>query len=170
MDSKILTQSKLKELLYYSPQFGIFVWRKSRGRAKEGNIAGTANNRGYISIVVSGERHQAHRLAFFYMNGEFPPEQTDHIDGNPKNNAWSNLRHATSSQNNRNRKINSNNTSGYFGVSWHKHYGKWTASITGTDGVKYLGYFSDISDAIKAREAAEVKYEYHKNHGRTSID
>ena len=46
--------------------------------------------------------------------------ETDHRDCNPLNNQRFNLRPATHSQNLMNRKIRSDNTSGFKGVSWHK--------------------------------------------------
>lgn len=54
--------------------------------------------------------------------------------------------------------INSRNTSGYKGVSYHKKNKKWQASITVNYKRIYLGYFTNKQEAIEARLAAEKKY------------
>ena len=67
--------------------------------------------------------------------------ETDHIDGDTLNNQKRNLRVCTKSQNQHNRKISSNNKSGFKGVSYNKKNKKWQADIQ-CNGVKiYLGYF-----------------------------
>ena len=83
-----------------------------------------------------------------------PGEEVDHINRNPLDNRRKNLRVASTSQNQANRIILSNNTSGFKGVSWHKTSGKWSAYI-GFQGKQYhLGVFSDIKDAARAYNTA----------------
>ena len=74
---------------------------------------------------------------------------TDHVDGNTLLNVRSNLRDG-SNQNQRNRKMQVNNCSGYCGVFWHKRNEKWQSEITIDGKRKYLGYFTDILDAALA--------------------
>jgi hypothetical protein len=58
-----------------------------------------------------------------------PKLRVDHWDRNGLRNMRSNLRRATSSQNQGNRKLSKNNTSGFEGVSWHGASSKWQAQI-----------------------------------------
>mgnify|MGYP001558903680 CR=1 FL=1 len=74
----------------------------------------------------------------------------DHADGNPLNNQRFNLRKATNSQNQMNRKNSSINTSGYKGVTWNKKLNKWRAQIYLEKKYIYLGYFKNIKDAASA--------------------
>ena len=75
----------------------------------------------------------------------------DHIDNNPQNNNISNLRWATDSQNNQNKSMMTNNTSGVKGVCWSKASNKWMSRIN-IDGIAiHLGVFTDIEDAKQAR-------------------
>ena len=48
-----------------------------------------------------------------------------------------------------------NNTSGVRGVRFHKQTGKWMAEITFKKKTYYLGSYSDIKDAARARKVAE---------------
>ncbi len=82
----------------------------------------------------------------------------DHIDRNELNNLESNFRASTKQQNNRNKSLHKNNTSGFTGVSWMKQRQKWNAHITIDYKSIKLGYFDNKDDAIKARLRAEKEY------------
>ena len=55
------------------------------------------------------------------------------------------------------KKLRSDNTSGYTGVQFHSKSGKWIATITFKGKAYNLGKYTDIYDAVKAREDAEEK-------------
>ena len=82
----------------------------------------------------------------------------DHADRNPLNNQRNNLRKATPTENTRNKSRQSNNTSGFIGVSWNKSRNKWESYIKTEEKYVRLGQFINKEDAIKARLQAEVKY------------
>jgi len=75
-----LTQEKLREYLIYSPETGEFKWRKNRGRARSGGLAGAPDRNKYIRVWIYGQKYLAHRLAWFYMTGTWPDEQIDHCN------------------------------------------------------------------------------------------
>lgn len=160
-----LTQERLKELLSYNPETGEFVWKvKRNNRIPIGSIAGAPNNDGYVQIRIDRKLHSAHRLAFLYMTGEWPAkEHVDHIDRNPTNNKWSNLREATRSENFFNKLRQSNNRSGHKGVHWDKKKNKWWARITHEYTVFHLGFFDDLAEAAAAFEGAArlLRGEFH---------
>ena len=175
----MLTQELLKELIHYDPETGEFTWlERDRRHFKtdrsrniwnttfHGNVAGGDDGSGYLRIGVLCKSYRAHRLAFLYMTGEFPPEHTDHINGIRDDNRWINLRAATSAENCRNARISSNNNSGVHGVSWHKRCSFWVVGIQLNGKSKHIGYFKDKFEAICARKSAEREYGYHINHGR----
>ena len=110
-----LTQSRLKELLHYNPNTGIFTWLKKRRYWIVGRKAGHLNVFGYISIRVDGKLYQAHRLAILYTDGYFPETGVDHIDRNKQNNKRANLREAGKQCNARNSGVCNRNTSGITG-------------------------------------------------------
>jgi len=85
-------------------------------------------------------------------------EVVDHVDHNTLNNMRSNLRLVTYSQNAMNRLNKNSNLSRKTGVIWHKSHQKWMARITENGNSRYLGYYDNVEDAIKARENAEIKY------------
>lgn len=80
--------------------------------------------------------------------------QTDHINGNGLDNRRCNLRPATHQQNAGNRRIPSNNTSGYKGVYRTRSTGKWFARIVVNDENVHLGTFDDKVDAALAYDVA----------------
>lgn len=86
-----------------------------------------------------------------------PGTGVDHKDGNGLNNTRENLRPATTSQNNANQLLRSNNTSGHKGVSWHKKDQRWRATITVSSQHRHLGNFHKIEDAIAAYRRAAVE-------------
>lgn len=162
MTGSILTQEELKSQLHYDKETGIFTRLISNHHSvKVGEVAGSINEDGYIVIFLLHQRYRAHRLAWLYMNGKFPKNQIDHIDGNKSNNTFSNLREATNQKNLRNRNINSNNISGFRGVSWSKHASKWVANAMSKGKRKNLGYFDSAEEASKAFESFAKR-----NHGK----
>lgn len=123
MESK-LTQTKLKEVLHYAPDTGVFTWVRTRGSVSAGDIAGSYSE-GRPIIVLFRKHHRASRLAWLYMTGVWPEHEVDHEDTNPANNRWGNLRSATSSQNKWNQGIRIDNQTGYKGVSYDTHNSKY---------------------------------------------
>ena len=126
----VLTLDRLKEVLSYDRQTGIFAWRVQLGwKGKVGQQAGTRHNRGYIHIMIDQKLYLAHRLAWFYETGEWPADKIDHRDCNRSNNRFANLREATGSQNNQNRKKAPGGASKFKGVSWHVRNRMWESRI-----------------------------------------
>jgi len=165
LPNELITLDELKERLNYSPETGIFTYAKSgAGYSKfpVGTPAGCTDPRGYMLIRMNYRMYYMHRLAIFYMTGEWPPHEVDHIDGIRSNNAWSNLRLATRSEQMQNQGISKRNKSGYQGVSWSQ-FGKWVAMITIDGKRKNLGYFVNASDASEAYKAAKVAHKFSPN-------
>jgi hypothetical protein len=121
--------------------------------ARAGNVAGSPNTKGYWDIGLGGRLYKAHRLAWLYAFGEWPPHQVDHRDGNRRNNAIANLRLATNQQNQANRGPQRNNTSGHKGVSWHRRERKWVAQMKVSGRKVNLGQYADFERACEAYRA-----------------
>lgn len=155
-----LTVERLRELLDYNPETGVFKCRCRRGRLEAGDVAGAVNDRGYRIICCDGEFHRAHRLAWFLSHGRWPDGDIDHINGIRDDNRLANLREATRRQNNGNMRCPRHNTSGVKGVWWHKRGKKWAAGITlpGRRN-KHLGLFHSKEEAAAAYlKAAEEHF------------
>lgn len=164
--TKVLTQAELQRLFHYEPDTGHFIRKITMaGNAKAGAIAGTKAVRGGIIIRMFGNKDfRAHRLAWLYMTGELPPVgmEIDHINGNPEDNRWCNLRLATSGQNKHNSGVRKNNTHGFKGVSHVR--GRWMASIRLNWKRHYLGCFATPEEAAEAyaKAARELHGEFAK--------
>ena len=144
-----IDSTRLKEILNYDPDTGIFTWRNT-GRGKRRIIAGCLRN-GYITINIDKIRYQAHRLALIYVYGHCDSSDVDHINGIKNDNRIVNLRFATRSENKQNiRKIQPNNKSGYMGVDFHKSTGFWRATITIMQKQKHIGLFKTPEEAHQA--------------------
>jgi len=153
----------MTELLYFYPETGIILRRNPSTRTGVDSIAGSVGARGYRCISVDYKIYKAHRLMWFYVYKKWP-KNTDHINGNKDDNRIVNLRECSSSQNNMNKCIQSNNTSGFKGVSFHKRIGKWYARIGVGRTRKSLGYF-DTPDEAYAVYKCNL-YEYHGHFAR----
>lgn len=168
---ELITQERLKELLSYDPETGVFRWRVARGKnAKAGAIAGSKNARGYWVIAISGRGYRAHRLAWLYMTGAWPEADIDHINLLKGDNRFRNLRDATRAQNIRNTTARRNNRCGSKGVYFIKKASKWGAQIT-TDGVnKWLGTFESEDEAREVYGlAADLLHGEFANHGEKEV-
>lgn len=162
MSSKDCNVEELKRLLAYDPVTGSFTWRVSQSNAvKIGTEAGSKIRGGIlISCKNLGGKYLAHRLAWAYMTGSFPPpgHVIDHRDRNQYNNAFANLRICTQQQNTWNQGLKSTNKTGVKGVSVLRS-GKFRATIRTSEGWKNLGNFPDLESAAKV--VREARAEYH---------
>ena len=156
----MITQNKLKELLHYDPETGLFTRLVTTAHhAKAGQVAGSVGHHGYIVIRIEGKLYLAHRLAWLYCSGNFPQHGIDHINRVTNDNRLSNLRPANQLENGQNQVRRKNNASGHTGVSWWNRNNKWRAGITVNRKNINLGYFSKIEDAVAAY--AEAKSRLH---------
>lgn len=161
-DNIILTQDRLKELLSYDHETGVFTWRVNRGRtAKAGDVAGRLHHLAYRGIKIDGVEYRAHRLAWLYAHGKWPTKQTDHRNGIRDDNRLDNLRECTNAENQQNRIVQRNSTSGFTGVSWSKKDKKWQAKIKKDRKNYWLGLFFTTEAADQAyREAKRRMHEF----------
>lgn len=150
-----LTRERLTELLYYNQDTGDFTWKFSRVGVRAGSRAGGKNYAGYVIIRLDDKLYYAHRLAFLYVVGYMPEYDVDHLDGNPCNNKWGNLRHASRMCNLQNRKVSTTNRSGFPGVSQDKTGGAYRAGITLEGRNLNLGRYPTALEAALARYTFE---------------
>lgn len=153
-----LTQKKLKEILHYDPDTGIFTRLKTTGsRALIGMEVGTLCSTGYLKVSINCKPFFLHRLAYLFMEGEMP-NFIDHINHAPADNRWSNLRNCSHRENLSNRGKQANNTSGFKGVSWCKNRNKWEGHITVNRKKCFLGYFDDLIEAAKKYNKSAIEF------------
>ncbi len=151
----MLTQEKLKSILLYCQHNGKFTWLVNAARnVKAGREAGRLSF-GYIRITINGMQFNAHRLAWLYVYGEWPSGCLDHINGDRSDNRIDNLRPANSVENGQNRRRNSNNKSGFTGVT--RSGDMWRAAITVNGKYNHLGFCLDVRDAANAYRSAKQK-------------
>jgi hypothetical protein len=140
----------LKAHLHYDPLTGIFTRLITTShRNVAGQVSGGYGARGYYRVSVLGRRYYAHRLAWFYMHGEWPQE-IDHINGKRDDNRIANLRPANREQNCANVPAKSSNSSGYKNVSFDRKTGKWMARGRANGKRKNLGLFDTPEAAYNA--------------------
>jgi hypothetical protein len=139
-----LTAERLRDLLSYDAETGIFTWRVAVSHnVHAGAVAGTIDkSRGYRKISIGDVRYLSHRLAWLYVHGVWPTDLIDHANGVRDDNRLANLREATRRGNAANSRLSSNNTSGLKGVRWHKRDRKWHAQINVGGRTVYLGSFN----------------------------
>ena len=148
------TQTELKDLYNYDPDTGILTSKRW------GKPVGTRRSDGLTTRFG-----RVHRLIWVWMtNDELGTDVIDHINGDPFDNRWSNLRRCTRAQNQLNRSANSNNTSGYKGVTWVERTNLWQAAIGFQGTIYYLGQYESADEAydVYLEEAERLFGEYNR--------
>lgn len=153
----MITLQRLKELVHYEPMTGVFtrIALVPKSKAKLGPIQGYAKKEGHLKACIDGHEYYLARLAYFYMTGVWG-DIIDHIDGNPQNNKWSNLRNTSKLGNVHNQvKAHHHNKSGLLGAHWRADKGKYESSITTCGKKTRLGYFATAEEAHEAYKEAK---------------
>jgi hypothetical protein len=158
MNKELITQEYLKSIYEYKDgnlyrKISLYQWKK-------GDKVGTIHPSGYVKVQLGSVKYLVHRLIFLYHYG-YLPKLIDHIDGDSLNNKIENLREATVSQNCCNKKMQSDNKSGFRNVSKKKGYEKWCVQIQVNKKKLHIGYFLDLELADLVATMAREKY-----HGR----
>jgi hypothetical protein len=149
-----MSPEELRKLLRYDPETGKFFWLQKRGRVAVGYEAGTIKPNGYRCIKIGTRNFYAHRLAWLYVTGAWPENQVDHENCNTDDNRFANLREATGTQNQGNRKARN----GRKGITYHRRDGVWQAQITVNWKSIYLGQFKTEGEAMDAYRVAARKH------------
>lgn len=131
----MLTVERVRELVKYDPETGEFSGRKAQ-----------TTTRGYRQICIDNKRYLTHRLAWFYVFGEWPRQQIDHIDQDKKNDRIGNLRDTSQSINQQNRrKPLRNNKTGFLGVT--KDHNRFKSTIYMVGKSIHLGQYATAEEA-----------------------
>ena len=154
----------LRGIVVYDENAGTLRWRnnhKTLSWIKAGDIVGKGSKKnGYLSTSIGKKQYYQHRLVWLYVYGEWPTSSIDHINGDKSDNRIVNLRLATASQNQHNRKKTKNRDTP---VGAYKHYrGGWYSTIMVNKTKKYLGSFKTAEEAAAAY--AQAKKELHPFH------
>ncbi len=137
----------LLEFLQYDPDTGAFHWKKGQ---RGGLVAGRfCASRGGVAITLAQRHHQAHRLAWLYVHGDWPNGVIDHINGDPTDNRLANLRDVSIAANSQNqRKAMNTSTTGVLGVE--PRDGRFGARVQVGNERHYLGRFDTAEEAHAA--------------------
>jgi hypothetical protein len=153
-----MNQALVAEYFYHKD--GHLYWKKVMHPNKQylvGKEVGSIHPTGYRHVTWMNKPHKVHRLIFLLDHG-YLPKEIDHINGDRLDNRLDNLREATRSENQCNRGEIASNTSGYAGVSWHKHSKAWLVRVMKDGKSTIIGYFKDLELAGLVSQEARVLY------------
>lgn len=166
-DSKLFWRDE-RPLEHFSSDRVRRGWTTQFGGKEAG---GVCNTHGYRIVGLTHNGFvvglKVHRLiwAMAHQEQPCPTLEIDHINGVKADNHVGNLRLVTKSDNLRNAKMHSHNTSGVNGVYWDKSRGQWLAQIKIDGRKKHLGRFDTIEEAAAARKAANIDLGFTDRHG-----
>jgi hypothetical protein len=157
-----LDQDLLKNFLHYDPETGIFSWNYARKGIKVSDSVGTTKPSGYIVVLLKRKMYRIHRLAWLYMTGKWPENEIDHINGDRSDNRFCNLREATKAQNNWNKKVRKDSTTGIKNVLHYPKYGTYYVKITANKVSHSFGPFKTINEAeiVAKQKRAEIHKDF----------
>ena len=117
-------------------------------------------HRGEYTTYVRRQESRGGHLVMVYLHralmGDPAGMTVDHCDLNGLNNRRANLRLATAAQNSMNRRIRSDNTTGFKGVYRTKH-NRWMAKVSAEGECYYLGTFGTVEEANWAVQAKRAE-------------
>ena len=150
----------VQDCLCYAPDTGVFTWRITTTRTKAGAVAGSFSGaNGYTRITLAKVTYKAHRLAWFYVHGQWPNKHVDHINHNRADNRIENLRLVEPQQNARNASKRKNSVCDFKGVTpFSRDKSRFVAQIRYDGKQRKLGIFSTQEEAHNAYCAAAQQH------------
>lgn len=165
-----LRYEEVARLFTYDRETGVLYWRnKNRTTTWHKYVAGTYGGAkdGYRRVRVDGKICQEHRVIMMLCFGHIPENaEIDHINHVRDDNRLVNLRFATQGENLKNQSVSSKSTTGVTGVYFSKSRNKFIAQIKMDRQVHYLGCYNTLEEAAAARAEANLKFNFHNNHGK----
>lgn len=154
-----LTQEQVRELFDYDAENGWLIRKTIRNGCPYNKPCGHKPDcHGYGQVGIDGKHYRTHRLVWLLVHGEWPEHEIDHIDQNKMNNRIENLRPATPSENQHNKGLRRDNSTGYPGVTFNKAKNKFMAQISVKGKHIYLGLFATAEEAYRAYQLAKIKF------------
>lgn len=139
----------LNEFFLYDENTGKLTNKYTRNSgAIKGEESGGIHARGYRTVKVKGISYKVHRIIWKLMTGT-DPIQVDHINGNPSDNRWENLRECTQQQNTYNKKLYINNKTGVKGIYKTKN-NKYSVRVSVNKQRINVGTFDTLEEAEQA--------------------
>lgn len=134
---------------HFKNSHGMNIWNTQNAGKEAGGVRAFKSDKRW-RIRINKKHCCRARLVWMICKGVYPSDMIDHINHDTIDDRIENLREATGSQNQANRMISCNNTSGYKGVVWCKAKGKWQTGIKTKGKYKHIGYFLTPEDAHAA--------------------
>ena len=165
-----LRYEEVARLFTYDLESGVLYWRiRDRNTIRRKYVAGSIKGAkdGYRRVGIKGKTYQEHRIIMMLCFGHIPENaEIDHINHVRDDNRLVNLRFVTALENSRNQSVSSNNTTGVTGVYFQRSLNKFMALIKVNRRAIYLGLYNTLEEAAAARAEANLKFNFHANHGK----
>lgn len=154
MTQQKLSAERARELFSYDPETGAITWRVNKHRAKSGDEAGCNAASGQLKLQVDQKKYLGHRVVWLIVTGKWPRQSVDHINGDPSDNRWANLRDISHRENIENQvRPHKRSSTGYLGVSRKGH--GFQAQIMVQGAQKRLGTYATPQEAHQAYVTAK---------------
>jgi hypothetical protein len=163
---QVATIERIREVLGYNPETGIFVWKKrndvrpcwnARHAGKKTGVKTNIHGFYSICIVIDSKTYRAHRVAWAYVHGYWPKNEIDHINLDPCDNRIANLREADRAQNECNKRVRVDNKLGIKGIHWDKTRNKYFVQLKFKD-ISIKKRFDSLEVARNFYNEQAIKY------------
>lgn len=161
-----LTREELLTQFEYNKEIGMFrriAVRDCHGNLSKCDYVIEGTNGCYKRVSINGNRYLLHKLVFLYVDGFYPDDEVDHIDGNMLNNKYNNLRYVGKRLNRFNLRKYKNNSTGFSGISIKN--GKYYCLVQKDKKRYFRGYFETLEEAVLVRDILYKELDFHENHG-----
>ena len=160
---------KVRPLHHFPDMRAMRIWNTKYSGKK---AVGSTKHNGYIYLTFDNKSLSLHRLIWFMHHGSCDPKmEIDNVNGRRSDNRIENLRSATANNNQHNKPLQKNNTSGFKNVRWNKQCRKWQVIMMHMKKTYHFGLFDDPLEAYKAATAARNKLRQEfANHGSFKVE